>query len=127
MRCGWIDADHRKLLRVGVFRKNDQVRGCNDQALPPYEASDWKYNPITDSQTTYLLSDLQDSPDAFVADDGRQFRTQRIKAAGNKDVAEIDGRELDADENLADTRLLGLRKLAILKAANGVTIVSEHN
>jgi len=127
MRCGWIDADHRKLLRVGVFRKNDQVRGWNDQALPPYEASDWKYNPITDSQTTYLLSDLQDSPDAFVADDGRQFRTQHIKAAGNKDVAEIDGRELDANEYLADARLLGLRKLAIFKVANGVTIACEYN
>jgi len=127
MRCGWIDADHRKLLRVGVFRKNGQLRGWNDQALSPYEASDWKYDPITDSQTTYLTSDLQDPPDAFVADDRRQFRTQHIKAPGNKDVAEIDGRELDADEYLADARLLGLRKLPILKAANGVAIACQYN
>jgi hypothetical protein len=115
------------LPRVGVFRKNDQVRGWNVQALPPYEASEWNYNPITDCQSTYLLSDLKDSPDAFVADDGRQFRTQRIKAAGNKDVAEIDGRKLDADEYLADARLCGLRKLAIFKAANGVAVACEHN
>jgi hypothetical protein len=127
MRCGRIDADHRKLLRVGIVRKNDQVRGWNDEVLPPYEASDWKYNPITDSQVNYFLSDLQDTPDTFVADDGRQLRMQRIKAPGNEDVAEIDGRELDADEYLADARFLGLRKLAVFQAANRITITSEHN
>src|SRR5437763_2246565 len=59
VRCGRIDADHRKLPRVGIVGKNDQVRGWNDETLPPYEASDWKYNPITDSPVNYLLSDLQ--------------------------------------------------------------------
>src|SRR6266404_463870 len=127
MRGGWIDAEHGKLLRVGVLGYNDQVHGRNGQSLPPYQASEWKHNPVTDSQTTHLLSDLQHSPHPFVADDGRQFRTEHIKAAGNEDVAEIDWRELDADEYLADARVLWLRNLAIFKAANGVTITCEYN
>src|SRR5207237_8567231 len=96
MRCGRIDADHRKLPRVGIVRKNNQVRGWNDEALPPYEASDWKYNPITDSQVNYFLSDLQHTPHAFVPHNRRHPRTHRIKAPPNEDVAEIERRELDA-------------------------------
>ena len=35
----------------------DQVRGRNDQSLPPNEASQWKHNSVTDSHTAHLLSD----------------------------------------------------------------------
>ncbi len=91
MRRRRIDGEHGKLPRIGVLGENDQVRGRNDQPLPPYEASEWKHNLVTDAQSAHPLSEFQNSPHPFVADDRRQFRTQRIKAAGDKDVAEIDG------------------------------------
>jgi hypothetical protein len=67
MRCGRIDADHRKLPRVGIVRKNDQVSGWKDEALPPYEASDRQRNPSTDFQISYLLANFEHPSNAFIA------------------------------------------------------------
>src|SRR6266436_73148 len=79
----------------------------SDQPLPPGEAGKRHQDSISDFDVIHSRSHRENAADAFIADDGRERRAERIDALRDHEVVGIDRREFDSREHLV--RAWGVR------------------
>src|SRR6266849_5159554 len=127
MRRRRVDAHHRKLAGSGASRQENQVSGGKQHTLSPDEPAGRERYPSADSQISYLPADFEHASNAFIANHRGQSRPKWVESSCDKNVAEINGREFDADQHLADAGLFGPWHVSIFEARSRIAIGREHD
>src|SRR5258706_1947823 len=121
------DAEHRRLLGVDLRRQHDRFLSRRQHLLSPREYTVRDHDTVACFDVLYGVTGGQHFPSSLVSYNGWKFGFDRVEPAGNEQVAIVDGRVLNANQDLVRFGITRFRDFHEVKAFLRFTAFRQLN